>query len=153
MALWNKLFGNKSEEPKVNVDEISERLFMYYKIARSKSDVLGSSVISIGNNTYEYEGVATCASKFLAVCIRNDDGTGANIADAMGMNVSKIQDKFYYQFVVRTHLSVREKNIILTLVANRICKEYPNDYLKQESEILYCVIDSKDFIEEMNALK
>lgn len=37
----------------------------------------------------------------------------------------------------------------MTLVAIQIQNEYPNNYLDQKREILYCVIDSKDFIEHM----
>ena len=149
MAFWNKLFGSQNEKSEINAEEIAGRLFMYYKIVRSRSEELGSEVISIGNNTYEYDGVATCASQFLAVCARDDDGAGADVANSMGMNVDRIQDKYYYQFVVRTALSVREKNQVLALLADKIRKEFPNDYLQQDSEFLISGIELKDFIEEM----
>ena len=93
------MFGSSTEDIQVN---IAERLFSYYRIVRTRSDDLGSGVITIGNYTFEYEGAATCSSlsQFLVVSIRNDCGIGADIANTMGMDVTKIQDKYYYPFVV-----------------------------------------------------
>ncbi len=75
------------------------QLSAYYDLVRSNINALGSNVITIGTYLFELDGKASASSAYMSVCVV--EGTNDALAKRLGMEVASIENKKYYQFVIR----------------------------------------------------
>lgn len=129
--------------------------FSYYEMVRNKyQNGSRSSSIVIGSPVVDYNGTAVL-SGFLSVFVTEDDNSGAERAQAIGMQTRERNGKFEHQFVIRKRFSKQAKRQLLQYVGTLIQQSYPNDLLKYDDSIpmLVSIVDMKDFIEAIQSRK
>ena len=144
------LLKKKKDKDRVTSGEFDEdikTLEKYYDVARNCLEDLGGGVIGISTYWFELEGKMSSSSGFLSVCLEN--GNNDSLAKSIGMDVSVIEGKKYYQFAVRKKFSITQKREILRQLAQRLASNYSKDAIQFDESIpaIFALVDSKDFIE------
>ena len=134
-------------------DSAISQLVGYYDITRSNLEALGANIISISTYWFETDGKADSSSSFMSVCVR--EGTNDSLADSLGMNVSMIEGKVNYQFVVKGRFSKTTKCEIIKKVAERLRKNYSDDVIEIDESIpaLFAMVNSRRMYEMLSKLK
>lgn len=136
-----------------NYDHAIAQLTGYYDTTRSNLEALGASVISISTYWFESEGKADSSSSYMSVCVR--EGTNDSLANSLGMNVSMIEGKMNYQFVLKGKYSRTVKREIIKKLAESLRNIYPDDVFEIDESIpaLFAMVNSRRMYEMLGRLK
>lgn len=134
-------------------DTIISHLKAYYGTVRQNRVELGADVISISTYWISVNGKSDSSSGALSVCVT--EGKNDRLAESLGMRVTTINGKRYYQFIVHINVSRTVKREILRKLAPELKKLYPNDVIQFDEKIpaVYSMVDSQNILDMLNRVR
>ena len=144
---------NKSDTEKVtsgNYDHLISQFKNYYELVRKDYESLGAGVIGISTYWFETDGKVDSSSAYLSVQVL--DGKNDQLALSKGMDVKKIGNRVYYQYVVRAPFSRAAKKAILAKLYTELSTMYPDDLFKLDEKIplLSSMVNTKRIMQMLN---
>lgn len=122
----------------------------YYARVRERANDLGAGVICVGTYFFTVDGSVDTSSAYMSVMVQ--DGTNDALAKSMGMDVSIMGGKTYYQYVLKAPFSRAKKKAILHRLAPMLKADFPNDVFNIDDSIpsLFAMVDVQDAMDLLN---
>ena len=146
---FKKSFDRKQVESGRHDNQI-QALRSYYARVRESADNLGAGVISISTYWFSVDGNIDSSSAYMSVAVQ--DGINDALAEAMGMKVSFMNGKTYYQYVLKVPFNRTKKRAILHRLAPMLKSDFPNDVFNIDDSIpaLFAMVDMQRAVDLLN---
>ncbi len=100
---------------------------------RPHVDELGTRVIVISTHLFEIDGNVDSSSALMSLKMR--DGTNDELAESLGMDVTIVGGKKYYELVQKKGFSTGIKREIVKQLGARLADKYPDDAITVDEQV------------------